>query len=148
MSQATSPDVATLLFEPRPGEITQAPTARQVSIDRAFRALCTASGFFTLVLVAYIVGRIAVSAVPAMQHYGLGFLTSRVWDPNTERYGILGEMWGTLYTSILALIIGTALGVAAAVFLSEGFLGFAAFAVLKALRLQLHPIANRLPNQL
>ena len=44
--------------------------------------------------------------------YGLGFLTGRVWDPNTERYGILAEIWGTLYTSVLALILGTAFGVA------------------------------------
>ena len=46
-----------------------------------------------------------------------------MWDPNTERYGILPEIWGTLYTSMLALVLGTAFGVAAAIFLSEGYLG-------------------------
>ena len=44
-----------------------------------------------------------VSAAPAIARYGSGFLSGRVWDPNTERYGILAEVWGTLYTSVLSL---------------------------------------------
>ncbi|HUK35357.1 MAG TPA: hypothetical protein VLV86_15680, partial [Vicinamibacterales bacterium] len=103
------------LFEARPGEITQAPSALQIALDRAFRTLCTTFALFTLGLVAFIVVRIAVSAMPAVQRYGLSFLVGRVWDPNTERYGILAETWGTVYTSTLALVLGTAFGLAAAV---------------------------------
>ena len=44
-------------------------------------------------LVTFIVLRISVSAAPAIQRYGLGFLTGRVWDPNTERYGILASLF-------------------------------------------------------
>ena len=84
--------------------------------------------------------RIAFSAAPAIQRYGFGFLSGRVWDPNTERYGILAEIWGTLYTSVLALVLGTAFGVAAAIFLSEGYLGQAAFALLRRAELHLHPV--------
>ena len=40
---------------------------------------------------------------PPCASTGSGSLTGRVWDPNTERYGILAEIWGTLYTSVLAL---------------------------------------------
>ncbi len=69
-----------------------------------------------------IVLEIGMNAVPAMKQYGLGFLTGTTWDPNTGQFGILPQIWGTLYTSFLALIIGTAFGVAAAIFLSEGFL--------------------------
>jgi phosphate transport system permease protein len=137
-----------ILFQPRPGEITQAPSPLQIAIDRAFRSLCFAFALFTLGLVVFIVARIGFSAVPAVQRYGLGFLTGRVWDPNTERYGILAETWGTLYTSTLALVIGTAFGVAAAVFLSEGYLGQAVFQLLRKLGLHLHPIWGRLPDQL
>ncbi len=99
-------------------------------------------------LVAFIVLRIAVSAIPAIRQYGLGFLTGRVWDPNTERYGILAEIWGTVYTSVLALILGTAFGLAAAIFLSEGYLGQAAFALLRRMKLHLHPVWGQLPDQL
>src|SRR5262245_49322730 len=136
------------LFELRAGEIAQAPSRRQVLIDRAFRAACLGFAGFMVALVAFIVLRIAVSAMPAMRQYGVGFLTGRVWDANTARYGILAEIWGTLYTSVLALIGGTAFGLAAAIFLSEGFLGQAVFAVLRRARLDLHPVWGRLPDQL
>jgi len=137
-----------VLFEPRPGEITQAPSRLQLATNRAFRTLCSAFALSTLGLVVFIVVRIALSAIPAVQRYGLSFLVGRVWDPNTERYGILAEIWGTLYTSTLALVLGTAFGVAAAVFLSEGYLGQAVFGLLRRLRLHLHPIWGRLPDQL
>jgi phosphate transport system permease protein len=137
-----------ILFEPRPGEITQAPSALQIAMDRAFRTLCVTFALFTLGLVVFIVGRITVSAVPAVQRYGVSFLVGRVWDPNTERYGILAETWGTLYTSTLALMLGTAFGLAAAIFLSEGYLGHAVFGVLRRLGLHLHPVLGKLPDQL
>jgi len=138
---------ADALFEARPGEIAQAPSRRQVVIDRAFRSLCLAFAGLTLALVAFIVLRIAWFAAPAVQQYGVGFLTGRVWDPNTHRYGILAEMWGTMYASTLALIIGTTFGVAVAVFLSEGFLGTATFAVLRRANVHLNRRWERLPDR-
>jgi phosphate transport system permease protein len=139
---------ADILFEARPGEITQAPSRLQIAIDRAFRTLCAVFALFTLGVVVFIVARIAFSSIPAVQRYGLSFLIGRVWDPNTERYGILAETWGTLYTSTLALILGTAFGLAAAVFLSEGYLGQVVFRMTRAVGLHLHPIWGKLPDQL
>jgi phosphate transport system permease protein len=135
------------LFESRAGEIARAPNARQTIVDRVFRAVCFWFTILTIGLVAYIVVEIAYSAMPAMQHYGLGFLSGRVWDPNTERYGILGEIWGTLYTSVLAVVLGTAFGLAAAVFMSEGYLGQTVFSALRRANLHLHPIWGLLPDQ-
>jgi len=135
------------LFEARPGEIAQLPSALQIATDRAFRTTCFLCAVLVLGLVGFIVVQIAVSALPAVQRYGFGFLGGRVWDPNTERYGILAEIWGTLYTSLLALVIGTAFGLAAAIFLSEGFLGQATFRVLRRWGMHLHPVAGRLPDQ-
>ena len=136
------------LFEARAGVIARAPSRAQVSIDRAFRSACKLFAFLTVALVTFIVLRIAFSAAPAIQRYGFGFLSGRVWDPNTERYGILAEMWGTLYTSILALGLGTAFGVAAAIFLSEGYLAQATFSVLRRADLHLHPAWIALPDRL
>ena len=81
------------IFEVRKGEITQAPTRVQTFIDRAFHRSCYTFAWLVILLVAFIVLRIAVVAVPAMKHYGLGFISGRVWDPNTGRYGILAEIW-------------------------------------------------------
>src|SRR5262249_17336786 len=108
-------------------------------VDRAFRAVCLSFGIFTVAFVLFIVSRIGFFAIPAMEQYGIAFLTGRVWDPNTERYGILAEIWGTLFTSLLALGLGTAFGVAAALFLSEGYLGLAIFRLLQRAGLHLRP---------
>jgi phosphate transport system permease protein len=136
------------VFEVRDGDITRAPSGRQMLIDRAFQTTCFVFACFIIALVTFIVLRIALSAAPAINRYGLGFLTGRVWDPNTERYGILAEAWGTLYTSVLALALGSAFGLAAAIFLSEGYLGQAVFAVLRRMQLHLHPWYGTLPDRL
>jgi phosphate transport system permease protein len=134
-------------FDTRPDAIAHAPSRRQVVVDRAFRTVCYAFAVCVLGLVAFIVLSITVSATPAIRQYGAGFLMGRVWDPNSGRYGILAEIWGTLYTSSLALLLGSAFGVAAAIFLSEGYLGQAAFSVLRGLGLQLHPWCVKLPDR-
>jgi phosphate transport system permease protein len=136
------------LFAVRPGEITQAPTRLQSLVCASFRRLSFLFSCCTILLVTFIVLRIAISAYPAMRHEGLSFLSGRVWDANAERYGIAGEIWGTLYTSILALMIGTAFGVAAAIFLSEGYLGHALFTLLRVFNLQLHPFWSKVPDRL
>jgi phosphate transport system permease protein len=129
-------------------QIAQPPTRSQRWVDTGFRSLCYGFAILSILLVAYIVLEIGKESVPAMKRYGLGFLSGTTWDPNTGEFGILPEIFGTLYTSFLALIIGTAFGVAAAVFLSEGFLAQAVFQFLKVFGLEFHPLLRRLPDQL
>ncbi|MHC2066274.1 phosphate ABC transporter permease subunit PstC [Bremerella sp. T1] len=95
---------------------------------------------------AYIVIQITWKASPAIQEYGASFLTGKTWDPNKEEYGILPEIWGTLYSSLLALLIGSLFGVAVAVFLSEGYLGNFVFQILKLFGVQFHRFWGKLPN--
>ncbi len=147
MSNPSAAFTAELVFESRPGDICQAPSRPQLIIDRAFRGACRLFAYATVALVTFIVLRIAIAATPAVREYGLGFLTGRVWDPNAGRYGILGEIWGTLYTSVLALALGSAFGIAVAVFLSEGFLGQFVFSLLGRMHLQLHPAFAGLPDR-
>jgi len=128
-------------------QISQPPSRLQQFTDAAFRRLCVAFAWLSVALVAYIVLRIAVAAVPAIGQYGAGFLSGRTWDSNRAEYSILPEIWGTLYSSILALIFGTAFGLAAAIFLSEGFLASFLFGVLKIFGVQFHPVWGKLPDQ-
>jgi phosphate transport system permease protein len=116
-------------------------------VNVAFLWLCQCLAWLSLALVAYIVFRIAVKAVPAMSQYGIGFLTGTTWDPNQGAYGILPEIWGTLYSSLLALLIGGAFGVAAAIFLSEGFLAQGVFAILRMLGVEHHAVWRELPDR-
>src|SRR5499426_3447897 len=131
-----------------PDQIWQPPSRSQRWYDRAFRRLCFIFAACTILLIAWLVLEIAFRAMPAFRQYGISFLYSTTWDPNKAQYGILPEIWGTLYTSLLALIIGSLFGVAAAVFLSEGYLGETVFKVLKAFNLQFHPIWGKLPERL
>jgi phosphate transport system permease protein len=136
------------LFAIRPNEITQAPTRVQTLVDAGFRRLSFLFACCTILLVTFIVLRITISALPAMRHDGLSFLIGRVWDPNTGQHGIAAEIWGTLYTSILALVIGTAFGLAAALFLSEGYMGQAIFGILRSFHLHLHPFWSKVPDKI
>jgi phosphate transport system permease protein len=127
--------------------ISQAPTGWQRGSDSAFRGLCYAFAWLSVVLIFFIVVKIAIAAAPAVRQYGLGFLTTRTWDPNKSQFGILPEIWGTMYTSLLALAIGAAFGVAAAVFLSEGYLGWFVFSILKLFHVEFHPFWGKLPER-
>ena len=60
--------------------------------------------------------------MPAIERHGLGFLASATWDPGRESFGILAEIWGTLYSSVLSLIIAGFFGVGVAIFLTQDFL--------------------------
>ncbi|HKU36776.1 MAG TPA: phosphate ABC transporter permease subunit PstC, partial [Polyangiales bacterium] len=127
--------------------LAQAPNARQRFADRAFLLLCRSFAWLAALLVAWIVGQIALRALPAIRQHGVQFLVGRTWDPNVEQYSILPEIWGTLYSSIGALILGTAFGVAAAIFLSEGFLATFVVNVLRVFKLQYKPGFQRLPDR-
>jgi phosphate transport system permease protein len=131
-----------------PGQIWQAPTQTQRLLDSAFRRLCVGFAAFTILLIAWLVLEIAIRAMPAFREYGLSFIYGTTWDPNKAQYGILPEIWGTLYTSLLALVIGSAFGVAAAIFLSEGYLGEFVFKILKRTNLHAHPVWGKLPQRL
>lgn len=116
-------------------------------MDVIFRRVCLAFAWLSILLVVYIVLEISFSAAPAVRQHGWGFLSGRVWDSNKGQYSILPEIWGTLYSSVLALIFGSAFAIAAAIFLSEGFLASFLFATLKLFCLQDHRVLGKIPEQ-
>jgi len=88
------------------------------SLFRSFAYLCALS---IVLLVAFIVFQLGSEALPAIKKHGLGFITGTTWDTNNEVFGVLPEIWGTLYSSLLALMIGGFLGIGIAIFLTQGF---------------------------
>jgi phosphate transport system permease protein len=130
-----------------PDTIWQPPTATQRLLDRLFRRMCFTFAAFTIVLIVLLVAEIAIKALPAFSEQGLSFLWGRTWNPNKGVFGILPEIWGTLYTSLLALFFGTIFGVAAALFLSEGYLAEAMFKFLKMFNMHFHPFWGKLPER-
>src|SRR5215831_1241279 len=128
-------------------EITQPPTQLQKTVDVLFRKLCQSFAFLSALLVVFIVLKIVTAATPAMKQYGLQFITGTTWDPNKDQFSVLPEIWGTLYTSVLALILGTFFGLSAAIFLSEGYLAQAVFGLLKMFHLDASPSWGTLPDR-
>ncbi|MET0389949.1 MAG: phosphate ABC transporter permease subunit PstC [Polyangiales bacterium] len=126
--------------------LARPPSSAQRLADRAFRGLCRGFAWLCALLVGYIVLEIVLEAQPAMGKLGTSFLTGTTWDPNQEQYAILPEIWGTLYSSLLALLISTVFGVAVALFLAEGFLGEALLSVIKRLGLNAKPAWLRVPD--
>lgn len=62
---------------------------------------------------------VAMAGWPALREFGVGFLTSSNWDPVNHQFGAAPAIFGTIVTSIVALIIATPLAIGVAVFLSE-----------------------------
>src|SRR5262249_32720015 len=73
-------------------------------------------------LVGYILWEIGRKALPAIHDYKWNFLTSTTWNVQTQTFGILPQIWGTLYSSLLALVIGGFFGLTLAIFLTQNFL--------------------------
>ena len=111
-------------FIPPPGNhsVCQPPTSTEFVLDRCFRALARFGVFVILALVFALIFVIGEKAIPGMQKYGLDVITGSVWDPNQHLYGILPAIWGTLYSSLMALLIGGFFGVMMAIFLTQDFL--------------------------
>ena len=104
------------------GSISQPPSGTERTFHRGFSLLAMGCAAGIIVLVFAIVWEIARQAVPAMVAQGPGFLWRGVWNASTSEFGILPEIWGTLYSSLLALAIGGFFGVTVAVFLTQDFL--------------------------
>jgi phosphate transport system permease protein len=102
--------------------VARPPSAWQKGFDVAFRNVAQAFGFLTVLLLCGIIFEVMRHAKTAMADYGFKFLATSVWDANRAQFGILAEIVGTLYTSLLALLIGGFLGVTVALVLSQGFL--------------------------
>ncbi|MCK6425418.1 MAG: phosphate ABC transporter permease subunit PstC [Burkholderiaceae bacterium] len=87
--------------------------------DRLFAGVAQSAAWLTLALLVGIIGSLVVGAAPAIEEYGLGFLTSSVWDPVENRYGGLVMIYGTLMTSLIALVIAVPVSFGIALFLTE-----------------------------
>jgi phosphate transport system permease protein len=102
--------------------VAAAPSSWDLFADRLFRALARTGAAAILLLLGYILWQIGRKAWPGIRDYGVGFLTSTTWDVGRAQFGILPAIWGTLYSSLLALVIGGFFGVSMAIFLTQDFL--------------------------
>jgi phosphate transport system permease protein len=87
--------------------------------DRIFGWLAKGAAYLTLLMLIAILASLTISAWPAISKYGLGFLASTTWDPVKEEFGGLVMIYGTLMTSLIALVIAVPVSFGIALFLTE-----------------------------
>src|SRR5207249_1537536 len=80
------------------------------------------TGLFGLVLVLIVIAigfELTRQSLLSIQKFGFSFWRTQTWDPVSGEFGALPFIWGTLYSSTLALAIATPIGLGIAVFISE-----------------------------
>jgi phosphate transport system permease protein len=87
--------------------------------DNGFRLLTLGSAVLVLVLLAGVLVALFVGALPAFREFGAGFLVSDAWSPPKEKFGAAAAIYGTLITSLIAMLIAVPVGLGIAVFLTE-----------------------------
>jgi len=85
-------------------------------IARLVTFVFAASVVLITVLLVY---ELWVNSVLPRQKFGLSFFVTQVWDPVMDEYGALPFVYGTLVTSVVALLIAVPLGIGASIFLAE-----------------------------
>jgi phosphate transport system permease protein len=89
------------------------------TFDRAFAAGVTALAMLVPLTLAAIAILILVDAWPALTTFGFSYLTTTVWDPVHLVFGAAAYVYGTLVTTLVAVLLATPLAVASAIYLTE-----------------------------
>ena len=92
------------------------------NLDLGFVWLTRILAMAIAAVLLWIALEVAIEAMPAIQRYGLGFLTSTAWNPVKEEYGALPQIYGTIVTAFIALLLAVPIGVGTALVVSENFL--------------------------
>lgn len=92
---------------------------RQHRLDRAFRGATLFFAWTVLAILTGIIVSLLLGAWPALRTFGPGFLVSSEWNPVTEQFGAFVPIYGTLVTSLIALLIAVPVSFGIALFLTE-----------------------------
>src|SRR5689334_5297102 len=87
--------------------------------DRSFRGIVLIGAVAMIALLVGIIILLYIDSRPAIEQFGFSFLISSEWDPVFDNYGAAPYIFGTIVTSVLALLLATPFAVGAALFISE-----------------------------
>src|SRR5918992_5692350 len=106
-------------------ETGQARPVAAPSLERAeygdliFKGVLTLAALAVPILLAFLIYELWDGAALAIERYGFDFVTSSTWDPVAEEFGALPLIFGTLLSSLLALLIAVPLSLGVAIYLTE-----------------------------
>src|SRR5258708_19655390 len=87
--------------------------------DQAFSLLLRAASLIAVLVLSGLVVVLISGSTTTLSQFGLGFLTSQDWDPPNQIFGAGAYIYGTVVTSMIALILATPFSLGAALFVSE-----------------------------
>ncbi|MPX14085.1 phosphate ABC transporter permease subunit PstC [Moraxella catarrhalis] len=93
--------------------------SRQKRLDAAFVWTTKLSALLVLLTLGGIMLSLVFGAIPSIREFGLNFYTSSNWDPVAGQFGALAPIYGTIVTSIIAVVIAVPVSFGIAVFLTE-----------------------------
>ena len=97
----------------------RAKARRSVVEDRIFYWLTLASAVFVVVMLIGVLVSLIVGSWPALSKFGIGFIWTERWSPVKQIFGALTPIYGTIVTSLIAMIIGIPVSLGIAIFLTE-----------------------------
>jgi phosphate transport system permease protein len=106
---------ATLAFEARIARWARG----QQRLDTLFRVGTALFALLVLVLLGGVIVALVEGAWPALARFGLGFVVVEEWNPVTDEFGALAPIYGTLVTSLIAMLIGVPISFGIALFITE-----------------------------
>jgi phosphate transport system permease protein len=98
---------------------TKSLSGRLIGGDELAKAFTFFFAALVVVVTLALVRQLWVDSSPSREKFGFSFLSTSLWNPVTDQYGALPFIYGTVLTSLLALLIAVPLGVGAAIYLSE-----------------------------
>jgi phosphate transport system permease protein len=103
----------------RENETTGWVIKKRLSGDNIFKWMTFLFAFSVLVILLLMVAEMVQESLISIDKFGWGFITGRDWDAVQESFGALPFIWGSVVTSILALLLATPLSVGTALFITE-----------------------------
>jgi phosphate transport system permease protein len=87
--------------------------------DVAFRHITRAAALAVLIILGGIIVSLVWGSLPALRTFGVSFLYEETWNPVTEKFGAIAPIYGTVVTSLIAMLIAVPVGLFIALFLTE-----------------------------
>ncbi|MGH8114752.1 MAG: phosphate ABC transporter permease subunit PstC [Rhodanobacteraceae bacterium] len=92
---------------------------RQRLSDAVFRGLTKSFAVGVLLLLGAVIAALASGSVTAMRKFGFNFLISETWNPVKDTFGALPAVYGTIVTSVIAMLLAVPVAFGIAIFLTE-----------------------------
>ena len=87
--------------------------------DAIFHGLTVLFAVLVLMILGGVIASLIYGALPALRKFGFGFIVNGAWNPVTENFGALAPIYGTLVTSLIAMLIGIPVAFGVALFITE-----------------------------